>query len=203
MQAMEFYILDLIQKMRHPLMDRLMVLLSVIGNHGEVWIVVGVLLFAFCYRGTKKTKKYTQMYLVGVEENQHAAGHGRTKECNVGITVLLALMVSAIVVNMGLKPYIARIRPYDVKTTVEIITGAMPDFSFPSGHTSSSFAAATVIALWNRKVGLAALMLAAVISFSRLYLYLHYPTDVIAGVLIGILCGLIARFMHSYVVEKL
>ena len=70
---------------------------------------------------------------------------------------------------------------------------AMPtDFSFPSGHTMVSFAAATVLWHWNRKVGIAAYLLAAVIAFSRLYLFVHFPSDVFAGAVIGILIGIAA-----------
>ena len=70
---------------------------------------------------------------------------------------------------------------------------AMPtDFSFPSGHTMASFAAATVLWHWNRKVGIAAYLLAAVIAFSRLYLFVHFPSDVFAGAAIGILIGIAA-----------
>ena len=70
---------------------------------------------------------------------------------------------------------------------------AMPtDFSFPSGHTMVSFAAATVLWHWNRKVGIAAYLLAAVIAFSRLYLFVHFPSDVFAGTVIGVLIGIAA-----------
>ena len=202
MQALEFGILDKIQVIKNPLLDKLMVIASGINNYAEMWIVIGVILFAFYYRSTKKQKKYTHMYLIGVEDNQHAAGRGEKSQLNVGVTVLLSILISAIIVNMGMKPYIARIRPYDINTAVDIITSPMKDFSFPSGHSSASFAAATAIFLWNKKIGIAAILLAAIIAFSRLYLYLHYPTDVIAGILIGIVCGLIARFMHRYVVER-
>ena len=70
---------------------------------------------------------------------------------------------------------------------------AMPtDFSFPSGHTMVSFAAATVLWHWNRKVGIAAYLFAAIIAFSRLYLFVHFPSDVFAGAVIGILIGIAA-----------
>ena len=72
------------------------------------------------------------------------------------------------------------------------------DFSFPSGHTIASFEAATVILLYNKKWGIAAMVLAALIAFSRLYLYVHYPTDVLASVVLGI--GI--AFLGKFLVEK-
>ncbi len=66
------------------------------------------------------------------------------------------------------------------------------DYSFPSGHTMASFAAATVLWHWNRKAGLATYLLAGMIAFSRLYLFVHFPSDVLAGALLGCLVGIAA-----------
>ena len=66
------------------------------------------------------------------------------------------------------------------------------DYSFPSGHTAASFAAVTALFFAKEKYRYPALVLAVLIAFSRLYLYVHYPTDILGGILVGILCGVIA-----------
>jgi undecaprenyl-diphosphatase len=81
----------------------------------------------------------------------------------------------------------ARIRPCDINTAISLLISRPLDYSFPSGHTMSSFAAAMVLFLTNKKIGIPALILAAFISLSRLYLYVHFPTDVLAGAVLGIL----------------
>ena len=73
------------------------------------------------------------------------------------------------------------------------------DYSFPSGHTQASFAAATALFTGNKKAGICAYVLAALIAFSRLYLYVHFPTDVLAGVVIGICCGLLSAYVFDCV----
>lgn len=101
-----------------------------------------------------------------------------------GITVLLALLLGFIICNIILKPIIARTRPFDIRD-VALIIPRPSDFSFPSGHSTSSFAAATAIFLSNRKYGKFALVFALLVAFSRLYLGVHFPTDVIFGSILG------------------
>ena len=92
-----------------------------------------------------------------------------------------------------MKPLIARTRPFDANNLKDILLIKAPkDYSFPSGHTMASFAAATVLIYMNRKVGIVAMVLAVLIAFSRLYLYVHYPSDVFAGMIFGILSAIIS-----------
>lgn len=108
-----------------------------------------------------------------------------------GIQLGVGCVGCGLIGNLFLKNVIARNRPCWIEDHTMLI--AMPtDFSFPSGHTMVSFAAATVLWHWNRKVGIAAYLLAAVIAFSRLYLFVHFPSDVFAGAVIGILIGIAA-----------
>jgi undecaprenyl-diphosphatase len=83
-----------------------------------------------------------------------------------------------------------RIRPFDVNTTIELLIRKPRDYSFPSGHTAVSFAVATSLYLcgYNR-LCILAFVIAAMIAFSRMYLYVHYPTDIIGGVVVGIVSG--------------
>lgn len=155
---MDFAVLDFIQKyLRCGFLDAVLPIITTLGNKGIIWIVLGVVLLL-----RKRTRR-------------------------LGIMVLLALAMCLIIGNITLKPLIGRIRPFDINTVMEILISKPKDFSFPSGHTMSSFAAATVIFLKNRKAGIGALILASVIGFSRLYLYVHYPSDVLGGLLIGVM----------------
>ena len=117
----------------------------------------------------------------------------QTRRC--GLFLLLALLVGLLICNITLKPLIARIRPYDLKQGIDLLIEAPTDFSFPSGHTNASFVFATVIFCTNKKWGVGAFILAALIAFSRLYLYVHYPTDVLAGIVCGIFAGWITVFL--------
>ena len=74
----------------------------------------------------------------------------------------------------------------------------MPNsYSFPSGHSSSSFAAATALFIMNKKTGVCAYVLAFLIAFSRLYNYVHFPSDVICGIILGILSALLIYFIFK------
>ena len=121
---------------------------------------------------------------------------------------MLALMMGLLVCNIWLKPTIARIRPYDFQMQyfmkeIPLLAGAMHDFSFPSGHTIASFEAAGAILLGNKKLGIAAIILAVLIAFSRLYLYVHYPTDVIASIILGTAFSFIGNFLAQKIMDKL
>lgn len=96
-----------------------------------------------------------------------------------------------------------RIRPYDLREGIEIIISRPTDFSFPSGHASASFAAAAALFAYDKKWGAGALVLAALIAFSRLYLYVHYPSDVFAGTLLGILFGAMAYYIVKTVYGRI
>jgi undecaprenyl-diphosphatase len=104
----------------------------------------------------------------------------------LGIMIIFAFLGSLLITNLFLKNLIARPRPYTMQT-INLLIDRSNDFSFPSGHTSLSFAVAMMIYHFKKDIGKYAFILATLIAFSRLYLFMHYPTDVIAGVAIGIL----------------
>ncbi len=165
----EFQILDYIQQLHTPILDKLMVFVSGLGDKGAVWILLAAVLLII-----PKTRK-------------------------AGVFVAVALVLDVLLCNIVLKPLVARIRPYDVNTAVEVLVAKPKDFSFPSGHTAASFAAAS--ALWFSKekwLWKPAFVLAVLIALSRMYLYVHYPTDVLGGVILGILCGALAKKIYSY-----
>lgn len=161
-QLMNFdmVILDLIQgNMKSGLMDSIMPLISHLGDSGLVWIILSIGLVI-----PKKTRK-------------------------LGFVMIIALVLNGIICNIILKPMLARIRPFDVNTSIKLLINKPRDFSFPSGHTSASFTAASVLFFRRNKLFVPSLILATLIGFSRLYLYVHYPSDVVGGIILGIVCS--------------
>jgi len=164
LQTFEFAILNWIQLYcRSGFLDAVLPVISRTCDHGEVWIVLTLLLLAF-----KKTRR-------------------------VGLTLSVALVLDLLCCNVILKPLVGRVRPCDVNTAVKLLIARPLDASFPSGHTAVSFAA--VCALWaeRSRLWIPALALALLLAFSRLYLYVHWPSDVLAGAVLGGLLGLAAR----------
>lgn len=112
----------------------------------------------------------------------------------IGFAVMAAVILDSVLCNVILKNIFVRPRPCDVNTAINLLIPRPLGYSFPSGHTSAAFAA--VAALYfsgERKIWKAALALAILIAFSRMYLYVHYPTDVLGGILVGIFCGYVGK----------
>lgn len=160
----EYGVLQLIQQMHSDILNKIMIFITSLGNGGMVWIILAIALLLF-----KSTRK-------------------------CGITVLVALIFQLLLGNILLKNIFSRLRPFYDYPTVKLLIDKPGGFSFPSGHTFSSFAAATAVFLHNKKMGIPALVLASLIAFSRLYLFVHYPTDILAGVIFGILTAFAADF---------
>lgn len=109
-----------------------------------------------------------------------------------GICLLIAISLGFLVSNLILKPWVARTRPYDINTALQLLISRPSDFSFPSGHTTASIASALAIFYHHKKLGSGALTLAVLIALSRLYLYVHFPTDVLVGAMVGTLASIAA-----------
>ena len=154
-------------------LDKVMPLITLLGDAGIFWIACSVVLI--CFPKTRKT----------------------------GLAMGISLLIGLLVCNVTLKPLVARIRPYDYQMQhfgkeVLLLVEGMHDYSFPSGHTIASFEAATALMIGNKKLGIPAMILAVLIAFSRLYLYVHYPTDVLASIVLGI--GI--AFLGTFLVKK-
>ena len=160
MQTLELGVLDAIQGLRTPLGDALMPAISSLGHDGWFWIALGAIMLLF----------------------------KQTRQC--GCAVLAGLLMATLLGNSLIKPLVQRTRPYDVAPGFALLVAPENSFSFPSGHTITAFAAATAIAFAGpRWLGWSAFALAAIIGFSRLYLYVHFPTDVLVGAVLGSGCG--------------
>ena len=156
----ELSILDWIQTLHTPFLDKIMVFITRLGDAGIIWIVLSIVL-----RLIPKTRKS-------------------------GAVMVVALVVDVLLCNIVLKNLVARTRPYDVNTGVHLLVAKLHDYSFPSGHTAASFASVTALYLaGEKKLWKFALVLACLIAISRLYLYVHYPTDVLGGILFGVISG--------------
>ena len=108
----------------------------------------------------------------------------------LGIAIFISLIVNAIVVNAVLKPHFSRIRPYE-KLKFDIKIKKPTDYSFPSGHTAASFAVVGSLYVFNSNLFIPSLILSLLMGFSRMYLGVHYFSDVFAGGLIGYIIGFI------------
>ena len=106
----------------------------------------------------------------------------------VGVIVLIALALGFLTGDVLLKHIVNRPRPFTV-TDIDLLIKQPSGASFPSTHSVLAGAATTVLLAKKRTFGFIALALTVCIAFSRLYLYVHYPTDVLCGLLLGILCG--------------
>ena len=157
-----------------PVLDTIMPIITMFGDGGIFWIAISVILMI--------TKKYRK----------------------TGLSMAFALTMGLLVCNIILKPGVARIRPYDFQMQyfakeIQLIAGGMHDFSFPSGHTIASFEACTALMLGNKKFGIPATILAILVAFSRLYLYLHYPTDVLVSIVLGTIFGILGHYLAQKV----
>lgn len=171
-------ILDWIQAhLQCGFLDFLMPIITLFGEDGIFWIALSVVLLVI-----PKTRK-------------------------TGLGMLIALLIGLLVCNVTLKPLVKRPRPYDLQEEmgvyITLLIERLHDYSFPSGHTIASFEAATVLLKNSRKMGIPAMILAVLIALSRLYLYVHYPTDVIFAVFAGILFAFIGDALAARIAPRL
>lgn len=174
LQTLDGAVLLAIQSLRQEALDALLVFYTTLGNAGIIWIVISLGLLL--YRPTRR----------------------------VGLAALLALALGFLCTNVVLKHLVGRERPWlNVAGLIPLIAEHDPN-SFPSGHTCAAFAAAVVWAVdakrgWLRAVCLAA---AACMGFSRLYVGVHYPSDVLTGALVGTLCAWLALRLTEKLYSK-
>ncbi len=152
-----------------PLLDAIMAFITACGDHGLIWIIAGILLLF-----SPKTRRW-------------------------GITLLVTLGLTWVICEFGVKELVARPRPFVVDPSHGLVIEAPSGYSLPSGHTLASFLSATVLAFSPVARGwkVAAWVMAVLIAFSRLYLFVHFPTDVLAGALIGTVAALVGVWVSN------
>lgn len=178
LQSVDANILLFIQHyVRFPLLDTVMVFITTLGNSGLIWIFIGLLLLI-----PKSTRRG-------------------------GLDVLMCILVAFLLNDIVLKELISRLRPYDTVEGLTILVNPLSSYSFPSGHANSSFAAAMALTLAFGKKGAFAYIPAVLISFSRCYVGVHYPSDILAGMIFGTLVSLavyniLRKYVESDFVQK-
>ena len=160
----------------NPVLDKAMPIITLLGDAGIFWIALALLLLVF-----PKTRK-------------------------TAWSMAAAMALGLLICNVIIKPMIARPRPYDFFPAnvegweaVKLLVKTPHDFAFPSGHTIASFEACTVLLFKNKWLGIPATILAFLIAFSRLYLYVHYPTDVIFSIFAGFIIALIGMLIVAII----
>ena len=156
----EFSFLYAIQEIHNPVLDKIMVFITSLGEDGILWLSIGVICMFF--------KKHRKM----------------------GAQLFLSMLCTYVLGNLILKNIFARPRPCDIDTAITLLVSHPRGFSFPSGHSINSMAAAVALFLNNKKIGIPAIIVAILMGFSRLYLFVHFPTDVLGGFVIAILVAI-------------
>ena len=159
---------------RGPLWDAFFLgVTNVAGSYGQLWVVIALLLLIF-----KKTRR-------------------------VGVSMLIAYIGVFLLGQYGLKNIVSRPRPCQIDTAFPLLVSRPSSSSFPSTHSAWAFGGATAIFLRHKKAGIAAYVIAALIGFSRLYLFLHFPTDVLFGAAMGVALGFAADRFTAFAERKL
>lgn len=169
---MELEILHMIQNWHTDFLDVIMIFITKLGDAGVFWIAVGLLLTVI----------------------------PKTRKC--GLLVLISMALTYLLGNIILKNLIARPRPFRVDNSVTLLIPEPGEYSFPSGHTMNSFTASVMIFLHYKKTGIAALVLAALIAFSRMYLFVHYPTDILGGIVIGVFDAVLVYMLAKKIMAR-
>lgn len=154
----------IIENIHNDTMTFVMTMITSMGNYGFIWILTAILFLVF-----KKTR-------------------------NIGVIESISLVSVFILVNVIIKPIVDRARPFEISLDIlnNVLISLPGDGSFPSGHTAAAFAASTAVFCCNRKYGAYMLVLAVLMGLSRLYFAVHFPTDVMAGLVIGIVIGILS-----------
>ena len=172
-QAESAFLLWIQETVRSEFMNTFMIGVTSLNHLGIIWILVTLILLVI-----RKTRRLGVM---------------------CGIAMILGLLVT----NGIIKNWVARVRPYDAIEGLTCLTDAMWDYSFPSGHTTSSLACTWVLLMRGpKRWGIPLFVLAILIGLSRVYVGVHYPTDVLAGAVIGILCATFAMWLEPKIEER-
>lgn len=173
LQGVEMNLLYWLQSFRIPALDKVMTFVfnTVVGSKGEIWVILGILLLII-----PKTRR-------------------------TGLSLLSAYLIAYFIGDGVLKNLIARPRPCAVDTAVELLVSRPTSFSCPSVHSMLAFSSATAIYCHHRRAGIPALVFAVLIGFSRLYFFVHFPTDVLLGTVLGVIIGILVYQANKSVIN--
>ncbi len=161
------------EHLRNDVLTAIMKCITRLGDNGTIWIALAVLLMVL------------------------------PKNRRVGVACAISLLLTFLTVNVGIKNIVARVRPYEAIEGLTRLVPAESSFSFPSGHAAHAFAVGVIVLIMlPKKVGIPVFSLSVLISLSRLYVGVHYPTDVLCGAIIGTAMALISVFIVSEIIDK-
>ena len=160
------------ENIRNPILSRIFVPLTIIGNSGVFLVVVGIIMCII-----KKTRR-------------------------IGMVFLASIVIGFIINDIVIKNIVRRIRPFEAISALEILVKAPKSFSFPSGHTASFFAAATSLFYNSRRNAFVSLVIATAMGFSRMYVGVHYPSDVLAGMVVGVTSGAASIYLYKRLINE-
>ena len=162
-QNIDISVIEKIYSLQHnlnsELFNKIMIFFTILGDNGMIWIAVAMILFL--------NRKYRK----------------------IGVFSIVSLIICALAVNVILKPLIHRPRPFSELADITLLIKAPKDYSFPSGHTAASFVMVYIFFRHIKKYFIPVLITGILIAFSRMYLSVHFPSDIIAGIIIGIFSG--------------
>ena len=162
-QNIDISVIEKIYRFQHnlnsELFNKIMIFFTILGDNGMIWIAVALILFL--------NRKYRKIWVFSI----------------------VSLIIFALAVNVILKPLIHRPRPFSELTDITLLIKAPKDYSFPSGHTAASFVMVYIFFRHIKKYFIPVLITGILIAFSRMYLSVHFPSDILAGIIIGIFSG--------------
>lgn len=168
-QAWDDRILKILSNKHTPTLNKIMIAITTSGNYGYVWFALAIPLII------------------------------ANKSRSTGLTVVLAMLITGLSGEVTIKHIVGRVRPCSREFGKDLLIKHPAHYSFPSGHTASSFAVSIVMLSMLPVIFIPAIVYACLMAFSRIYLLVHYPTDVIAGAVLGILCGFVAVNVSPYI----
>lgn len=183
----ELEFLHVLEKLHNPLLDKIMLFITKLGDNSIVWQIICWFLILV-----------PPMKMIISKGDAYEYEEEIAKRRRVGWSILVSTIISTTFVDYVLKGVFRRPRPFYVDPTLffspEKISVMLPSAtSFPSGHTAVAFASAFLIFATFKKTGILAIILACLIAFSRMYFFLHYPTDILGGIVVGAIIALIAN----------
>lgn len=162
-QNIDISVIEKVYSLQHnlnsELFNKVMIFFTILGDNGMIWIAVALILFL--------NRKYRK----------------------IGVFSIVSLIICALAVNVILKPLIHRPRPFSELADITLLIKAPKDYSFPSGHTAASFVMVYIFFRHIKKYFIPVLITGILIAFSRMYLTVHFPSDILVGLIIGLLSG--------------
>ncbi|MDP4179658.1 MAG: phosphatase PAP2 family protein [Bacillota bacterium] len=154
------------------ILDKVMPLVTDLGNWGFLWLTVSIILII--------SKKYRK----------------------IGLMAMASFLLSFLLSENVIKYIVQRPRPFVLFDQYKLLIPKPSNFSFPSSHSTEAFATAAILFKKSKVTGIVFLVIAALIAFSRLYLFVHFPSDVLGGIITGLICAFIVNYTAKHIYKN-